>query len=240
RRIRASNKPDSGTGSASCRRAFSPTTAAQSRRRQKPTSCCGPRRRCSIASSFTSTQPWHSLHRARRQLPREQAGRSIAWPVIIASFGIGPGFLRWGAAAKVMQLERFYPRLHVADGSGSAARPTVQQMDVATVVKASQAVSSEIELPKLIETLMKIALQNAGADRGLLILSRDDDFSIEAEGHSKGGEFAVVMQHRGLSTPHCPETLVRYAIRSQKPLIIDDATRPDPLYSGDYLHHRHP
>ena len=150
------------------------------------------------------------------------------------------GFLRWGADAKVRQLERLYPRLHVAEDTRTTSSLTVQQMDVTTVVKASQAVSSEIELPRLIETLMKIALQNAGADRGLLILSRHDDFWIEAEGQSKGDQFALVMQHTPLSTPDCPETLLRYVIRSQKPLIIDDATRPDPLYGEDYLHRRRP
>ncbi|GLR83378.1 hypothetical protein GCM10007857_00880 [Bradyrhizobium iriomotense] len=150
------------------------------------------------------------------------------------------GFLRWGADAKVRQLERLYPRLHVAEDTSSAGRPTVQQMDVTTVVKASQAVSSEIELPKLIEALMKIALQNAGADRGLLILSRHDDFRIEAEGQSRGDDFAVVMHQTPLSAPDCPEALVRYVIRSQKPLIVDDATRPDPLYGEGYVHRRHP
>ncbi len=48
----------------------------------------------------------------------------------------------------------------------------VEQLDVGTVVKASQAVSSEIELGKLIETLMRISLEHAGAERGLLILFR--------------------------------------------------------------------
>jgi PAS domain S-box-containing protein len=113
-------------------------------------------------------------------------------------------------------------------------------MDAAAVVKASQAVSSEIELPRLIETLMKIALQNAGADRGLLILSRHNDFSIEAEGRSNGGEFAVLVHHVPVSAPDCPEALLRYVIRTQKTLIIDDASQPDPLYDEDYVHRRHP
>ncbi|WFU45058.1 PAS domain S-box protein [Bradyrhizobium sp. CB82] len=150
------------------------------------------------------------------------------------------GYLRWGADAKVRQLERLHPRLHVAEDTSSAGRPTVQQMDVTTVVKASQAVSSEIELPKLIETLMKIALENAGADRGLLILSRHDDFWIEAEGQSNGDGFAVVMHQTPLSAPDYPEALVRYVVRSQKPLIVDDATRPDPLYGEGYAPRRHP
>ncbi|UWU95714.1 AAA family ATPase [Bradyrhizobium sp. CB1015] len=150
------------------------------------------------------------------------------------------GFLRWGADAKARQLEHLYPHLHVAEDPRSAGSLTAGQMDVTTVVKASQAVSSEIELPKLIGTLMKIALQNAGADRGLLILSRHDDFWIEAEGQSKGDEFAVVMHRTPLSAPDCPEALLRYVIRSQKPLIVDDTTQPDPLYSEEYVHRRHP
>ncbi|QAU45234.1 AAA family ATPase [Bradyrhizobium guangzhouense] len=150
------------------------------------------------------------------------------------------GFIRWGAEPKVRQLEHLYPRLHVAEDTGSGSRLTIQQMDVTTVVKASQAVSSEIELPKLIETLMKIVLQNAGADRGLLILSRHDDFRIEAEGQSRGDEFTVAMRQTPLSTPDCPEALLRYVIRAQKPLIVDDATRPDPLYGDDYVRRRHP
>ena len=152
------------------------------------------------------------------------------------------GYLRWGADAKVRQLERLYPRLHVAEDGGAVGKvsETVQQMDVTTVVKASQAVSSEIELPRLIETLMKIALQNAGADRGLLILSRHNDFWIEAEGQSNGDEFAVVMRHAPVSGPDCPEALLRYVIRTQKTLILDDASRPDPLCDEDYVHRRHP
>ncbi len=86
-------------------------------------------------------------------------------------------YLRWGADGKVRQLDRLYPHLAAAEGH----RPTatigapVEQLDVASVVKASQAVSSEIVLPKLIERLMTIALENAGADRGLLILPAEDD-----------------------------------------------------------------
>jgi PAS domain S-box-containing protein len=152
------------------------------------------------------------------------------------------GFLRWGAEAKVRQLERLYPRLHVAEDAGTVgtASEQVQQMDVTTVVKASQAVSTEIELPGLIETLMKIALQNAGADRGLLILSRHNDFWIEAEGQSNGDAFTVVMCHAPISGPDCPETLLRYVIRTQKTLIVDDASEPDPLCDEDYVHRRHP
>jgi PAS domain S-box-containing protein len=151
------------------------------------------------------------------------------------------GYVRWGADGKVRQLELLNPRLLAESAQPSAtAGASIQQMDVATVVKASQAVSSEIELPSLIETLMKIALQNAGADRGLLILSRDDDFWIAAEGQSRGDEFAVVMRQAPVCGPDCPEALLRYVIRAQKTLILDDASQPDPLCDKDYMHRWHP
>ena len=150
------------------------------------------------------------------------------------------GYLCWGADAKVRQLERLYPRLHVAEDGSAAGNLSTQQMDVTAVVKASQAVSSEIELPRLIETLMEIALQSAGSDRGLLILSRHNGFWIEAEGQSKDDKFAVVMRQAPLSGPDCPEALLRYVIRTKKNLIVDDATRPDPFYDEEYVHRRHP
>src|SRR6202034_2665264 len=86
-------------------------------------------------------------------------------------------YLRWGADGKVRQLDRLHPHLAAAEGTGLTAttESPVQQLDVASVVKASQALSSEIVFSKLIERLMTIALENAGADRGLLILSAKDD-----------------------------------------------------------------
>ena len=82
------------------------------------------------------------------------------------------------------QLDRLHPHLAAAE----EARPTatigspVQHLDVASVVKSSQAVSSEIVLPKLIERLMTIALENAGADRGLLILPAADELFDSGRG----------------------------------------------------------
>ena len=86
-------------------------------------------------------------------------------------------YLRWGADGKVRQLEQLYPQLPLRGG----IRPTAtigaagRAAGYRAVVKASQAVSSEIVLTKLIETLMTIALEHAGAERGLLILPAEDD-----------------------------------------------------------------
>jgi PAS domain S-box-containing protein len=147
------------------------------------------------------------------------------------------GYLRWGADGKVRQLDRLHPHLVAAEGQ----RPTatigspVQQLDVAAVVKASQAVSSEIVLSKLIERLMTIALENAGADRGLLILPAEDDHLIQAEANAAGDQIEVVLAQKLITGTTCPESLVRYVIRTQENVILDDASRPNLFSEDDYL-----
>jgi PAS domain S-box-containing protein len=149
-------------------------------------------------------------------------------------------YLRWGADGKVRQLDRLHPHLAAAEGN----RPTatngtpVQHLDVASVVKASQALSSEIELPKLIEQLMTIALENAGADHGLLILPAKDDHLIQAEARATGDQVGVVLCQKPITGISCPESLVRYVIRTHESVILDDASRPNLFSEDDYLRGR--
>jgi PAS domain S-box-containing protein len=149
-------------------------------------------------------------------------------------------YLRWGADGKVRQLDRLYPQLAAPEGH----RPTAtigspaQQLDVASIVKAFQAVSSEIVLPKLIDRLMTIALENAGADRGLLILSAEDDYSIQAEAQATGNKVEVALCEKPITGITCPEALLRYVIRTHESVILDDASRPNLFSEDDYLRGR--
>ena len=149
-------------------------------------------------------------------------------------------YLRWGADGKVRQLDQLHPHLAVTEGRHSAAAigSALQQLDVASVVKASQALSSEIALPKLIEQLMTIAIENAGADRGLLILPSGEEYLIQAEARAIGGQIAVTMRQEPITGVACPESLVRYVIRTQESVILDDASKPNLFSADDYLHDR--
>jgi PAS domain S-box-containing protein len=146
----------------------------------------------------------------------------------------------WGADGKVRQLDRLYPHLGASEGHHRAAiiGSSIQQLDVASVVKATQAVSSEIVLPKLIERLMTIAIENAGADRGLLILPAEDDYLIQAEARATGDKVEVALCQKAITPIECPEALLRYVARSHESVILDDASRPN-LFSDDgYLRGR--
>ena len=102
---------------------------------------------------------------------------------------------RWGAHGKVRQLDERYPRLREERPSAFSTMigASIGALDVEAVVKASQALSSEMVLPKLIERLMEIAVEHAGAERGLLILIRDGEPRIEAEATTGLGKMEVAV-----------------------------------------------
>jgi hypothetical protein len=109
-------------------------------------------------------------------------------------------YLRWGAAGKVRQLDEMYPHLEeqerVPGPTGTIGAP-VEHLDLATVIKVSQAVSGEMVLDKLIGTLMRTAMAQAGAERALLVLGREGAERIAAEATTSG---EAVMVHRALAT----------------------------------------
>jgi PAS domain S-box-containing protein len=145
------------------------------------------------------------------------------------------GYLRWGADGKVRQLEARYPQLAMTDPRGGKREATSpdQQLDVAAVVKASQVLSSEMLLPRLIERLMTIALQSAGADRGLLILPHGNDYRVEAEARADGEQ--IVLHYGAAAGPAVPEAIIRYVMRTQESVILDDAARQNLFSEDPYL-----
>ncbi len=151
-------------------------------------------------------------------------------------------FLRWGAHGKVKQLDRLYPNLTGPElQDPAAALPSaLQRLDVGTVVKASQAVSGEIELPKLIDRLMTIVLENAGADRGLLILPRGDEYLVRAEARTTDDRAEVTLRQEPLKPASGPESLIRYVIRTHESVILDDVSTPNLFSADDYFALRQP
>ena len=147
-------------------------------------------------------------------------------------------YLRWGAEGKVRQLELLYRQFH-EDPTVSA--PTamfdapVKQLEVETVVKASQALSSEIVLSKLVEKLMRIALEHAGAERGLLILPRGGELRIEAEATTSGDTVIVGSREVSVTAAALPESIVHYVVRTQESVILDDASAQKPFSADPYI-----
>jgi PAS domain S-box-containing protein len=151
-------------------------------------------------------------------------------------------YLRWGALGKVRQLEQFHPKL-LEDATpwprAATVATAVEQLDIGAVLKASQAVSGEIVLDRLIETLMTIALEHAGAERGLLILLRGDTLQIEAEARTSDKTIEVTLRQEPVAPAALPEAVLHTVIRTQHSVILDDASAQDPFAADAYVRQTH-
>jgi PAS domain S-box-containing protein len=151
-------------------------------------------------------------------------------------------YLRWGAFGKVRQLEQLHPHLRDAPVPASSITTIgapVERLDVGTVVKASQAVSGEIVLDKLIKTLLRIAVEHAGAERGLLILFPDDEPRIAAEATTGHGQLEVTLRQTAASPAELPETVLHYVVRTRESVILDDALAQNPFSADEYFRQKH-
>ena len=142
-------------------------------------------------------------------------------------------YLQWGAHGKVRQLDEHYP--HLRQQLTLSQRAAVAQLDVGSVITAAQAVSGEIVLDRLIETLMTIALRNAGAQRGLLILLQGDTPRIEAEGKADQKTVKVAVRREAVTQADLPESLLHYVVRTRQSVIIDDAFAQEPFSMDEYV-----
>jgi PAS domain S-box-containing protein len=151
-------------------------------------------------------------------------------------------YLRWGADGKVRQLEDRYPQLRtdrVLTDPTSTIHTPVDHLDLATVIKISEAVSGEIVLEKLIDTLMRTAIEHAGAERGLLVLPRGDEYRIEAEATTGRDKVNVEFRQASITAEELPESVFRYVLRTRESVLLHDASSRNPFSTDQYIAKHH-
>jgi len=148
-------------------------------------------------------------------------------------------YLRWGADGKVRQMDLKYPNLTPPPparlGSDRTIGTPVERLDLATVVKVSQAVSGEIRFDRLIGVLMETALENAGAERGLLILPRGEEMWIEAEASTAEDRVVVHRPNTRVTPAALPESVYHFVIRTRDSVLLDDASKQEPFSADAYV-----
>ncbi|MFZ3189565.1 MAG: sigma 54-interacting transcriptional regulator, partial [Candidatus Sulfotelmatobacter sp.] len=151
-------------------------------------------------------------------------------------------YLRWGADAKVRQLEQLHPQIRperaISDAMATI-HAAVEQLDLATVIKVSEAVSGEIVLDKLIDTIMHTAIEHAGAERGLLILVRGDDYRIEAEATTSSDQVTVVLRKASVSAADLPSSVLHYVLRTKEVVLLQDASGQNQFAADQYIRGHH-
>lgn len=147
-------------------------------------------------------------------------------------------YKRWGAEGKVRQMSEHYPQLSEAAAAESrsiAVPDQIKHLDLAAVIKMSQAVSSEIDFDRLVERLMVNVVEHAGAVRGLMLLPRDGAMLIAAEAVSRHGAVGVNTRHLQHVARQLPESIVNYVMRSQETVMLDDALQANPYAEDPYV-----
>jgi len=161
-------------------------------------------------------------------------------------------YARWGALGKVRALEQAFPELRVIEGPSperaSTATPSVTStanhalnatLDIAAVLRATRSISEEIVLDKLVSTLLRVLLADAGAERGHFVLLHHGDPVLVASGHSDTTETPSLTN---IPLDHCddilPTSLARLVLRTGEAVIVHDA-RADARCAADRYIARH-
>jgi predicted ATPase/transcriptional regulator with GAF, ATPase, and Fis domain len=152
-------------------------------------------------------------------------------------------YTEWGAFAKVRQLEATHGAALSADHGGPAlpaapaAPPAADtaSLDMSTVLKVARAIAVEIELDGLLKTLMTIALENAGAQRGLFLQERDGTLMVEAEGVADGEPIRVREAIPWEQSDRLAHSVVRYVRRTGHSVVIGNAATDERFVRDPYI-----
>ncbi|MEG5031835.1 AAA family ATPase [Microcoleus sp. AT3-D2] len=155
----------------------------------------------------------------------------------------------WGAVAKVKDLETRYPQLFTLDlptkknistTTSTTGSPSSSSLDIATVMKASEAIAGEIVQDKLLSRLMKNLIENVGAQKGYLIIETHGKLLIEAEGVMNDERITVLQSEPVENCPELSEAIINYVARTQENLVLNDATREGNFTNDPYIKARQP
>ncbi|MBH8564328.1 AAA family ATPase [Nostoc sp. CENA67] len=177
-------------------------------------------------------------------------------------------YVRWGSKAKVDDLQQNYPqlltpiiqqeKLLVQPRTHTTTEPSIslsspithetvissntsisQMLDLASVIKASQALSGEIELEQLLSTLMAVVMENAGASKAALMLSEGDGLGLTVTAVSSNSTLACISTEFPSthleSSSDIPITLINYVKRTREIFVIDDVKAVAFLASDRYI-----
>ncbi|MFB2917663.1 trifunctional serine/threonine-protein kinase/ATP-binding protein/sensor histidine kinase [Aerosakkonema funiforme] len=162
------------------------------------------------------------------------------------------GYIRWGATAKVNDLESKYPQylskitsqkatnIDIYHTTTTTSRGIDGVLDLATVMKASLAISSEIMMSQLICQLMKIAIENAGATKGCIILVENGKFIIEAAVELQGNAIIFLPTLPIEISKSVPLAILNYVQRTQESVLLTQTKTQERLLADPYIAEKQP
>lgn len=163
-------------------------------------------------------------------------------------------YKHWGALGKVKALEKEFSHLITERGDSSDAKISTDatisvssssdsssvMLDLSTVMKASSTISGEMVLDKLLKKLMKIVLENAGAQKGFLILNDDGELKIEAEGNIDQSDVKITDSVPVWDSGLVAESIINYVERTHEDVVLKNASQDQTYNSDPYIRDHKP
>ncbi len=151
---------------------------------------------------------------------------------------------KWGASGILRRFDSVYssilPRYdrensqNTLSSDSTASQSFSSDLDFSTILKFSHVLSSEIDLSVLLEKILIMSMENAGAQSGHLILEKKGKLFIEASGHS-GKEISVLDSIPLEGSNHVPISVVNYAWKTKETIILSDAYKTGMFVQDQYI-----
>ena len=145
----------------------------------------------------------------------------------------------WGAKRKVAHLKSRYPGLIADDRAEGAASPSAN-LDLTTMLKASEAISSTLELEPLLEILLGILMENAGAQTAALILETEGQSLIAARGSAEQVECFLPLSLPVEKAQSLSLSIISWVKQTREHLVLDNASREERFIEDDYIRKERP
>ena len=173
-------------------------------------------------------------------------------------------YLRWGAQTKANQIENELPALtdpqsqssaisisdlsertlravHTQQNSLQSVDYQAHRLNTSTILRATQTLSGEIVLDNLLTNLLKLALEHAGAQKAVMLLSTDDRMTVEAVANADGQRSGRLNPAESVEqSEEVPEAIINFVTRSNKMLTLSDATQEDVFTQDPYVQMQQP
>ncbi len=149
-------------------------------------------------------------------------------------------YARWGATAKLTHLKENYPELLIeplnfnissfttkSTNAYESSKTKHSELDMASLIRASHTLSSELELNTLISQLMKILLENAGAHQSFLLLPQNEEAWTVVAYCSVDKEVSLENIPLEDAKNNLPISLIRFVIRTREHIVLSNASESD-------------
>jgi hypothetical protein len=141
----------------------------------------------------------------------------------------------WGAVRKVQDLKERYGYLLQLPTQGEKAEIALELLDLSTLMKATQAISSEIEMERLLYHIMEIVIENVGAESGFLLIEQEGSWKIRARGGTATADLQIPMPVSMEEADLVARSVVRFVARTKESVVLEDAANKGDFISDPYI-----